>query len=180
MTGFRKLGEREVYQGSRLRVVRAEFEAPDGSTFERDIVRHPAAVAVVPIIEEGTAAILLRQFRAPFETNVLEIPAGLCDVEGEPLEDTARRELVEEIGMQAGRLEPLAHFWNAVGSNDAVTHLFMGLDLEPRSLDRQSVEEQHMTVEHVSLDDVPSMISAGTLTDAKTIIGLLLARQALA
>jgi ADP-ribose pyrophosphatase len=182
MTGadFRKVSEREIHQGARTRVVSATFEAPDGATFERDIVRHAGAVGVVPIVEEGTAALLVRQYRAPFGTTVLEIPAGLRDVADEPPETTARRELEEEVGMRAGRVEKLCEFWNAVGSSDEVTHVYMALDLEACDVAPQGVEEQHMTIEQVSLDDVPSLIAKGELVDAKTVIGLLLARDALA
>lgn len=177
---FSKLGEIPVYEGQRIRVVSATFSAPDGSTFERDIVRHPGAVGVVPVIDEGTAVLLVRQYRAPFEMEVLEIPAGLRDVAGEPPDLTARRELEEEVGMRAGRLERLCEFWNAAGGSDEVTHVFMALDLDPCARSPQSVEEEYMRVERVSLDDVPSMIASGSLTDAKTIIGLCLTREALA
>jgi 8-oxo-dGTP pyrophosphatase MutT (NUDIX family) len=177
---FRKVGEEVVYSGSRMQVVKATFEAPDGSTFTRDIIRHPGAVGVVPIVDEGTGALLVRQFRAPFARTILEIPAGLRDVPGEPPELTARRELEEEAGMRAGRMEHLCEFWNAAGGSDEITHVFMALDLDPCDLSPQSVEEQHMTIERISLDDVPSMIASGALADAKTVIGLLLAREALA
>ena len=179
MTAFRKVAEREVYAGQRTTVVVATFEAPDGSTFERDIVRHPGAVGVVPIVDEGTAALLVRQFRAPFGREVLEIPAGIRDVPGEPPEQTARRELEEEVGMRAGRVERLCEFYNAAGGSDEITHVYMALDLDPCDAAPQGIEEAHMTVERVSLDDVPTLIAAGSLTDAKTIIGLTLAREAL-
>ena len=155
------------------------FAAPDGEEFERDVVHHPGAVSVVPVVDDGTAAILVRQYRAAIDRDLLEIPAGKRDVAGEPPELTARRELEEEIGMRAGRLEQLAEFYNSPGFCDEHSFVFMARDLEEVANSLQGVEEQHMTVERIALDDVPSLIAAGEIVDAKSIIGLMLAREAL-
>ena len=156
------------------------FEAPDGQRFERDIVHHPGAVIVVPVVEAGEAVLLVRQFRAAPGVELLEVPAGKRDVPGEEPEVTARRELAEEIGMRAGRLERLCAFYNTPGFCDEFAHMFIALDLEPTAKDLQGAEEQHMTVERVALDDAPRLIAEGAIQDAKTIIGLTLARQHLA
>lgn len=179
MAGFRKLREEELYRGHLITVAKGYFQAPDGSEFERDIVHHPGAVSVVPVLEQGEAVLLVRQYRAAIDQDLLEIPAGKRDVEGEAPETTARRELEEEVGMRAGRLEKLAEFFNTPGFCDELHFVFMALDLEPVPLSAQGIEEQHMTIEQVSLDDVPALIANGTIMDAKTIIGLTLARQAL-
>ena len=176
---FRKLGERPAFSGSLISVGVGSFEDPGGEAFERDIVHHPGAVSVVPVIEEGTAVLMVRQYRAAIDRELLEIPAGKRDVEGEAPETTARRELEEEVGMRAGRLEKLAEFFNSPGFCDEHSFVFMGLDLEACAVDLQGVEEQHMTIEKVSLDEVPSLIAAGVIVDAKSIIGLCLAREAL-
>src|SRR5207253_7004519 len=97
------------------------------------------------------------------------------DVEGEDLETLARRELEEEIGMRAGRLVKLAEFYNSPGFCDEHSFVFLGLDLTPTATSAQGIEEQHMTIEHVALADVPRLISTGALVDAKSIIGLCLA-----
>jgi ADP-ribose pyrophosphatase len=177
---FRKTAEHEVWQGPLLRFVRATFEGPDGTTFEREVVHHPGAVSVVPVVDEGTAVLLVRQYRAAIERDLLEIPAGKRDVAGEAPELTARRELEEEVGMRAGRLEKLAEFYNSPGFCDEHSFVYMALDLEPCPSAAQSEEEQHMTVERILLDDVPGLIAKGELVDAKSIIGLCLAREALA
>ena len=104
---------------------------------------------------------------------------GLRDVAGEPPIETARRELIEEVGMRAGRVEPLCAFHNSPGFCDEVVHVFAAFDLTPCELDRQGIEEQHMTIEQVPLDDVPGLIATGAITDAKTVIGLLLVREQL-
>lgn len=172
MSDFRSLDERVVHQGYIFRLVETDFEAPDGSTFTRDIVRHPGAVAVVPVV--GDSVVLVRQYRAPLDMRVLEIPAGLRDVSDEPLEETAQRELIEEIGMKAGRLDHLADVHNCIGFCDEVVTIFIGRDLEPtpRVL-TDSPEEADMEILEVPIAAVPAMISTGEITDAKTMIGVL-------
>lgn len=178
--GFRRTGQRVVHEGERITLAVATFEAPDGTTFERDIVLHPGAVAIVPVIDEGTAVLLVRQYRGAVDRLLLEIPAGIRDIEGEAPEQTARRELEEEVGMRAGRVERLCEFFNSAGHCSELTHVFMALDLEPVATSFQGVEEQHMSIERIALDDVPAMVASGAIADAKTVIGLALAREALA
>jgi ADP-ribose pyrophosphatase len=177
---FRKVAENVVFEGSLVTVGQATFAGPDGGTFERDVVHHPGAVDVVPVLNDGKTVILVRQYRAAVDQELLEIPAGKRDVHDEPVEETARRELEEEVGMRAGRLQLLCEFFNSPGFSDERSYVFLALDLEPCDTSVQGVEEQHMSIEHVSLDDVPDLIASGELLDAKSIIGLCLAREALA
>jgi ADP-ribose pyrophosphatase len=170
---FRKLGETEVHRSSLIRVASARFEGPDGSQFERDIVHHPGAVVVVPLTAEKTV-LMVRQFRAAVDSDLLEVPAGKRDVAGEATEVTAARELAEEVGRQAGRLELLARFYNSPGFSDELSWLYLAQDLTAVPEDRQGAEEQHMTVEEIPLSDVPAMIRSGQIVDAKSIIGLTL------
>jgi ADP-ribose diphosphatase len=179
LTLFRKLAEREVYTGSLISVGVGTFETPDGERFERDIVHHPGAVSIVPAVDEGTAVLMVRQYRAAIDMDLLEIPAGKRDVTDEPPEQTARRELEEEVGMRAGRLEKLAEFYNSPGFSDEHSFVYLGLDLEVSKSSLQGPEEQHMTVERVPMDAVPELVASGRIVDAKSIIGLLLARDAL-
>jgi ADP-ribose pyrophosphatase len=179
--GFRRLDESELYRGTVVTVARGRFQAPDGSTFERDVVHHPGAVAVVPVIRpQSGEVVLVRQYRAPVDRHLLELPAGKRDVTAEPPADTARRELIEEVGLRAGRLELLAEFYNSPGFCDEHSFVYLALDLSPADKDAQGIEEQHMTLELIELDDVPALIRSGAIIDAKTIIGLTLARNALA
>ncbi len=175
---FRKVGERTVFEGSVISLGVGTFEAPDGHRFEREIVHHPGAVSVVPLTDDDDV-ILVRQYRAPLDRELLEIPAGKRDVADEPIELTAHRELVEEIGMRAGRLELLAEFHNSVGFCDEQSFVFLATELEATATDLQGIEEQHMTIERVALDDVFALIAAGEITDAKTVIGLTLTLRAL-
>jgi ADP-ribose pyrophosphatase len=177
--GFVKGPEREVCRGKVVALHVGQFTGPGGEEFERDIVRHPGAVAVVPVLDTaGTPeAVLLRQYRPALDQLLLEVPAGKRDVADEAPEVTAERELAEEVGLRAGRLVKLAEFVNSPGFSDELSHVFLALDLDDVDSNLQGVEEQHMTVERVALADVPALVAAGDLIDAKSIIGLLLARQ---
>ena len=172
MSGFAKRAERVVYRGHVVSVAESTFVDPDGEEFEREVVRHPGAVSVVPVLDDGATVVLVRQYRSAIEGVLLEIPAGKLDVEGESPEAAAARELEEEIGYRAGRLERLAEFYNSPGFCDEHSIVYVATDLETCSSSAQGVEEAHMSIEHVDLAEVPAMIADGRLVDAKTIIGL--------
>jgi 8-oxo-dGTP pyrophosphatase MutT (NUDIX family) len=178
LSEFRSLGEDEVFRGHLFSLFHATFADPDGEQFERDIIRHPGAVAVVPVHADGTVT-LVRQFRAAVGETVLEIPAGTCDVDGEAPEATALRELAEEAGLAAGSVERLASVYNSPGYTDQRTDVFLATGLEARDTARAGVEERWMTVETVALADTEAMVADGRLVDGTTILGMLLARSAL-
>lgn len=171
--GFRKLSENVVHRGYAFDAAVARYAAPDGSEFTRDVIRHVGAVAVLPLHADGTVT-LVRQYRAPIETRLLEIPAGLRDVDEEPPEETAVRELAEEVGLIADRLEPLAKFHNAAGFSDEVVHIFVATGLRDVESDVQGPEEEDMTIERHPVEDLVAMVHAGAITDAKTIIAVLM------
>jgi len=175
--GFRKLDERIVWTGTLVSAGTGTFADPDGNTFERDIVHHPGAVVVVPVIDGDV--ILVRQYRAAIDGELLELPAGKRDVADEPVELTAHRELEEEVGMLAGSMVKIAEFYNSPGFCDEHSFLFLATDLTPCATSFQGHEEQHMTIERVALDSVPALIASGELVDAKSIVGLLVARELL-
>jgi ADP-ribose pyrophosphatase len=177
VTGFRRLSERTVHEGYVWNLSVVEFEAPDGSTFTRDIVRSPGAVGVLPLVfdaEGNPSVILVSQYRPPYERTVLEMPAGMRDVDGEDTAEVARRELVEEAGLRAGHLELLAEILPSPGMTDSVTTLYLATDCTPVPHDRQGPEEEHMELLHVPLVDAVSMIERGEIADAKTVVALLL------
>lgn len=170
-----------ITQAGFLGVDEVEVAGPDGEVLPRIVVRHPGAVVVVPVLEGGTHALALRQYRVACEGDVLEVPAGKRDVLGEPPEQTARRELEEETGRRAGRLVKLCEFWNTPGFCDEYTHLYLALDLvDVGGPAATSAEEQHMTLETIALADLELLIARRELVDAKSIIGLMLARAHLA
>ena len=154
----------------------ATFEAPDGELFERDVIRSPGAVGVVPLLfEDGIPTVVfVRQYRGPLDRFVLEIPAGMRDVEDEPLEVTAQRELIEEAGLSAGRLDYLTHFYSSAGMTDSVLHVFLATDLTPVEQD-STVRRRHTSKCSGCRSPRRSRWSArGEIHDAKTVIGLLL------
>jgi 8-oxo-dGTP pyrophosphatase MutT (NUDIX family) len=176
-TPFRVVGEETEWTGRRLRVGRVQVDGPDGARLAREVVHHPGAVAALPLHDDGTVT-LVRQYRAALDRAVWEIPAGLRDVEGEPTERTAERELVEEAGLSAARLRHLVTFHNSPGFSDEAVAVYVATGLTAVPDDRQGPEEQHMTVARVPLSEALAMVDDGRITDAKTVIGLLtLARE---
>jgi len=173
---FRHVGDDVRFEGWRISVVQATFEAPDGTPFTRDVVRHPGAVAVVPVTDDGTA-LLVRQYRGPVDRPLLEIPAGTRDVTGEAPDDTARRELEEEVGVRAGHLRLLATMFNSPGFCDQETLVYLATALVPGTPARHGEEEQRIEVVEVALTDVDRMVATGELVDAQTVLGMLLARD---
>jgi ADP-ribose pyrophosphatase len=176
---FTPIGEETVHRGWLIRVDRATFLDPDGVPFERDIVRHPGAVAVVAVTDGG-AVVLVRQYRPAVDDWLLEIPAGTRDVDGEPAEDTAARELAEEVGYRADRWAHLARTAVTPGFCDEITHIFLATGLHPVPDDRQGTEERYMEVVEVGFDRFDAMVDDGSIVDASTILGVGLARRRLA
>jgi 8-oxo-dGTP pyrophosphatase MutT (NUDIX family) len=176
--GFRVLDSSTLCDAGFLSLSRKRVVGPDGNEFDRHVVHHPGAVVVVPV-DDGDV-LLVRQYRVAIGRELLEIPAGKRDVPGEAPVVTANRELEEEIGHHARRLDLLCEFFNSPGFCDEYTYVFLATELEVRERAAVSAEEAHMTIERVPLDAVDSLIATGELVDAKSIIGLLLARRFLA
>lgn len=182
--GFRVVSEEVIHKGQLVTLARATVEDPGGEAFEREVVHHPGAVVVVPLVEEAVepteggkpveqaAVLLVHQYRAAVDAWLLELPAGKRDVPGEPPEAAARRELEEEVGMRAGRMEELAQFYNSPGFCDEHSHLYLAQHLTPCDTSPQGIEEGAMTVERVGLADALEMVGRGEIVDAKTILGL--------
>lgn len=174
---FRYRDERLIHQGSVVGFHQAEIEDADGARYQRDVLRHPGAVSVVPV--DGDDVLLVRQYRAALDADLLELPAGKRDVAGEPPLATAERELIEEVGVRAGSMEPLITIHHSPGFCDEYGHLFLATDLEPVPQDRMGPEEQVMTVHRVPLVDAVELCLTGTITDAKSVAGLLAAARRL-
>jgi 8-oxo-dGTP pyrophosphatase MutT (NUDIX family) len=170
---FRKLASELIHEWYVFRLVKSTFAAPDGTEFVREVVEHPGAVAVVPLHADGTV-VCVRQYRAPLDRVILEIPAGLLDKAGEDPQQAAARELREEVGLEAATWELLGSFCAAPGLTDEQYTIYVATDLTDVGTDLDGLEEQYMTVERVRLSDVGTMIAAGDIVDAKTAIGLLI------
>ncbi len=175
--GFVRLGVQTPWRGRRLTMERATYVSPDGETFEREFTAHPGAVGVIALDEEGYVT-LVRQFRVPMGTTVLEMPAGTCDVAGEDPLETARRELAEEAGLVASEWSRLAPLPVSPGVTNQVTVVYLATGIDPCPTDREGPEERAMTIERVPLDHVLELAASGTLIDAPTLAGVALALRA--
>lgn len=175
---FRAIGEEVVHRGWAITLTKATFLDPDGVAFERDVVRHPGAVAVVPVTDQG-GVVLVRQYRPAIDRWILEIPAGTRDVADEAEERTARRELAEEVGYAATHLTLLTRCAITPGFCDEFSSLYLATGLTPVPLGRQGIEEQYMRIEEVDLSRFDALVDDGTIIDAQTMLGVALARRRL-
>ena len=138
----------------------------------RDVIRHPGAVVIVAYLQEVSSVLLIKQYRAALDTEVIELPAGKRDVVGEPPIECAARELAEELGVAATQLEPLITFYNTPGFCDEETQVFLARGLSSVDIDPQSPEERSAVRMITTVDKVESLISSGVIIDGKTILGL--------
>ena len=175
---FTPTGKETVWRGWFIRLQRATFLDPDGVAFERDIVRHPGAVAVVAVTDDR-AVVLVRQYRPAVDRWLLEVPAGTRDVGGETPEATAGRELAEEVGYRADRLALLTRTAVTPGFCDEIAHVYLATGLHPVPTGRQGAEEVFMEVVLVPLDRFDALVDDGSIVDATTILGVGLAQRRL-
>ncbi len=159
---------RVTYRGRSITVYVEEVELPNGRRVALDVVRHPGAAAVVPFEAEGVV-LLIRQFRHAAGGTIWEVPAGKLD--GDTPESCAAKELEEEAGRRAGRLERLGSIWTTPGFTDEVIHLFAAFDLTPTP--RRLESDEVIEVVPTPIGDALEMIWSGELRDAKSAIALL-------
>ena len=166
---FKPLGGRTVFEGRIIDVRVERFRFEDGDEVQREVIRHPGAVGVVACDDDSVW--LVRQPReAVGDPDVLEIPAGRLDVDGESALEAGKRELAEEIGKAAEHWEHLTTYWSSVGIMDEEVHVYLATGLT----DAHAEVDENERIELVAwpLDDLAGAIAA--TRDAKTIIGLLL------
>ena len=168
--GFELVGAREITTSAFLRLEELTLRSPSGAEVRRTVVRHPGAVAVVPV--DGKDIVLIRQYRAPLDAAILEIPAGKLDMPGEDKEAAARRELEEEVGLRAGAMELVTTMWTAPGFADEKMWIYLATDIEPGEAKPHGAEEEVAEVVRIPLSDVPALLASDALDDAKTIVGL--------
>jgi ADP-ribose pyrophosphatase len=165
---FERVGSDEVWRG-RIASVRVEqFRHDDGEVVTRECIGHPGAVVMLPF--DGERIWLVRQPREVVgEQNLLELPAGKLDVEGEELLDTAKRELREEIGMSAATWQPLTSFYASPGFTDEEIHAFLATDLRDDPATAEESERIEVVSEPIArLDDV-----IRSCHDTKSLVTLL-------
>jgi ADP-ribose pyrophosphatase len=160
-----------------FRLLRRSVLSGSGEEFERTFVSTPGAVACVAITDDGHV-VLVRQYRATLDRLIIELPAGMRDIEGEAPEMTARRELKEETGFDAQVMQRLGTFLSSPGVTDSSVEVFLAGKLQAGESEPHGPEEDSMEVLLVPFHDALLMIEDGRITDGKTAYGLLLvARQ---
>lgn len=169
----RKVSSRLLHEGKHFSFLQDEVELPSGLRTLRDIVRHPGAVAIVPVLPDGRI-VLVRQYRYAVGKSLLEIPAGTLE-EWEDTVECARRELREETGYEAAEMTAILSCYMAPGYSDEVIHFFEARGL--RSVGMSPEEDEGIEVEVSELGEIVRMIEENIIEDAKTIIGIQCLRE---
>jgi ADP-ribose pyrophosphatase len=169
---FKLLNSETIYRGRVFNLRQDDVLLPDGANTRLDIVDHPSAVVLVPI--RGNDQILfIRQYRHAAAKAVLELPAGVLELDEDP-EICALRELREETGMSAGKIQKIGGFFLAPGYSTEYLHTFLAADLKPDPLPAD--HDEFIDVIPIAIIQAYSMAEEGAIHDAKTLASLLLAR----
>jgi len=161
---------RLIYQGRIINVREDIVRLSNGKLTQREIVEHGETICVVPLDNDGNV-LLVEQYRKPAGQRLLEVPAGGID-EGETPEEATLRELQEEVGFTARKLQHLTTFWCTPGFCTEQMHAYLATELGPSSLAPDDDEE--LRVVPTPLDKIPGLIGDNTICDAKSIAALLL------
>ena len=169
------LNEQSVFSGRVIKLSVLDVELQDGSQSKRELVKHPGAVAVLPIDAEGNV-LLVRQFRIAAGRVLTEVPAGTLNVGEDPLL-CAERELQEEVGYRPGKLESLGGIFVAPGYTTEFIHLYLATDLKEARLEQDA--DEFIEVDRVPFAQVIDMIERGEIIDGKSIVCVLRAARKL-
>ena len=169
----RLIESEQVFKGRLLDVRRDTVSLPNGATATREHILHPGAVMIVPMLDSGKL-VMERQYRYPLGRDFIEFPAGKRDLGEAPL-DTAKRELLEEAGYEATHWEHLGSIHVAIAYSNEQIDIFMAKQL--RHVGARLDDDEFLDVIEVSLDEALAWHLAGDITDAKTVVGLLMLRQ---
>jgi ADP-ribose pyrophosphatase len=167
---FNTLNSETKYRGKAFDVRLEQVSLPDGNTALLDIVVHQPSVTILPIDDQGLVW-FVNQYRHPAQQHLLELPAGVLEENETPLA-CARRELREEIGMDAGNIEKIGEFFLAPGYSTEFMYVFKANDLHPAPLQRDA--DEFMTVEKISLQDVRRLVAEHKIRDCKSLAALYL------
>lgn len=162
-----------VYEGKIVNLRIDTVELPDKKYSKREIVEHPGAVGVVPLTDDGFL-ILVKQFRKAVEKSLLEIPAGKIEINEEPKE-TALRELAEETGYRAEKMEYLFEFYTSPGFSNEKVYLFLATGLTEGEANPE--DDECIQIKKYKIKDLIEMVNRGEINDSKTIIAILYAER---
>lgn len=169
------LNEQSVFSGRVIKLSVLDVELQDGSESKRELVKHPGAVAVLPIDAEGNV-LLVRQFRIAAGRVLTEVPAGTLNAGEDPLL-CAERELQEEVGYRPGKLESLGGIFVAPGYTTEFIHLYLATDLQEARLELDA--DEFIEVDRVPFTQVLDMVERGEIVDGKSIVCVLRAARQL-
>ncbi|MBQ8147799.1 MAG: NUDIX hydrolase [Lachnospiraceae bacterium] len=170
MAGYKKLGESLVYKSKLVELYEDHLLLPNGEEVVYDLMKHAGGAAVLPIDEDGKL-VLIKQYRNALDKEVFEIPAGLREPEDVTGELCARRELEEETGYRAEKLEFIAQAYGVIGFSNEKTEIFLARNLT--ACERKLDPEEFIEVHHIPLEEAIQMIANKVIVDAKTIIAIL-------
>lgn len=168
--GARVVSRRRVYKGKVFAVDVDDVKEPGDVRARREVVRHRGSVAVLPVRDDGRV-VLVRQYRYPVDAELWELPAGRLDP-GESVEEGARRELEEEVGLSPAGLEPLSVFYTSPGFCDEVMHLFRATALT--SVPPRPEADERIEAGVFTLEEARDMMHRGEVREGKTLVALLL------
>lgn len=158
-----------VYKGDFLDVRRDEVLLPNGETGTREWINHPGAVVIIPILPNGKIS-LIKQFRYAARSEFLELPAGKLD-EGEDPKACAFRELEEEIGYRAGKMQFIANIHPAIGFANEIMSIYLAEDLKKTNYNRD--KDEFIELIPTNMEEALNLVWENKITDVKSIIGLL-------
>ena len=165
----KKLSSQQVYRGRAVNLRLDTVEKPSGKKATREVVEHSDCIAVI-VLDEQEKVLLVRQFRYPVGKFLLEIPAGGIDAGEDPVE-SVRRELQEETGYLAQKIDKLGGFYSIPGYGTEYLHCYLATDLVPSRLVAEDTEG--IEIVRVSPNQIPQLITSGEICDAKSIAALL-------
>ncbi|MCY7796446.1 ADP-ribose pyrophosphatase [Bacillus spizizenii] len=160
------ISKEQIFSGKVIDLYVEDVELPNGKTSKREIVKHPGAVAILAVTEEGKI-IMVKQFRKPLERAIVEIPAGKLE-KGEEPEYTALRELEEETGYTAKKLTKITALYTSPGFADEIVHVFLAEELSVLEEKRALDEDEFVEVMEVTLEDALKLVESREVYDAKT------------
>lgn len=162
------IDEKLVLEGNRFNVHAMNLRGDDGNTYVREVIRHPGAVVLLPMLDADTV-VLIKNSRPQVGETLLELPAGTREA-GEPITETASRELIEETGYRAGELTLMQQFYSAPGISDELMYLFAATDLTQGDHQREATEQIENLI--ATRSEIKQFINEGRIRDAKTLVGL--------